>query len=108
MTLVEPRQARAGFLELVVERLDLKNVRVIQSSVDGLEDEAYELAFARAFVPFPQAWSRLRRHLVPGGRLVYFAGTATDVPSTVQESVSLEVLSTPVLATSGPLIIIGR
>lgn len=108
VTLVEPRQARIAFLELAVERLDLRNVRVTRGRVESLEAEAFDVAFARAFAPLHDAWARLRGALAPSGRLVFFAGSSTEIPLTLDGAVSIQVRRVPVLATSGPLIIIGR
>jgi hypothetical protein len=67
-----------------------------------------DVALARAFAPLDEAWAQAREVLGPGGRLVYFAGAATTVPAAPQGSVILNVLRTPVLESSGPLVIMTR
>jgi 16S rRNA (guanine527-N7)-methyltransferase len=109
VVLVEPRQARAAFLEIAVERLGLGNVTVIADRVESVS-EAADVVFSRAFVPLGDAWRRLQHLVGNGGRLVFFAGasSAADDATVPDGASSVETLVTPVLATSGPLIIIAR
>jgi len=55
-----------------------------------------------------EAWAQARGILRPGGRLVYFAGGGTAVPVAPEGSAILEVLHTPVLESSGALVIMTR
>ena len=73
--LVEPRRARAGFLELAVERLHLSNVEVFVGRAQELQMD-FDVATARAFAPIDEAWRAAAPILRPGGRLIYFAGSA--------------------------------
>jgi 16S rRNA (guanine527-N7)-methyltransferase len=106
MLLVERRPRRAAVLELVVEELGLSNVTVFAGSVVELP-ERVDVALARAFAPPEEAWAQARQVLRPGGRLVYFAGAATGIPA-APEGAMLEVLQTPVLESSGALVIMTR
>ncbi len=107
VVLVEPRRARVAFLELAVEQLELPNAAVAGTRIEDLHDPV-DLCFARAFAPLPRAWSAALPRLRPGGRLVYFAGTKARRPSLPPGAGSIELLETPLLASSGPLIIMTR
>jgi 16S rRNA (guanine527-N7)-methyltransferase len=107
VTLVEPRRSRAAFLELAAERLELANVSVEPRRVEDLT-EPVDVAFARAFAPARETWSRVSGLLLDGGRLCVYAGRGAEVPPTLPGAAFVRVLETAVLATSGPLIIIGR
>jgi 16S rRNA (guanine527-N7)-methyltransferase len=104
--LVERRPRRAAVLELVVEELGLSNATVFSGRVVELS-ERVDVALARAFAPPEEAWAQARQVLRPGGRLVYFAGAATRIPA-APEGAMLEVLQTPVLESSGALVIMTR
>jgi 16S rRNA (guanine527-N7)-methyltransferase len=106
MLLVERRPRRAAILELVVEELGLSNATVFTGRVVELP-ERVDVALARAFAPPEEAWAQARQVLRPGGRLVYFAGAATAIPAAPEGSAMLEV-QTPVLESSGALVIMTR
>jgi 16S rRNA (guanine527-N7)-methyltransferase len=107
MLLVERRPRRAAILELMVEELDVPNATVFAGLVVELP-ERVDVALARAFAPPDEAWAQARGVLRPGGRLVYFAGAATAIPAAPEGSTILEVLQTPVLESSGALVIMTR
>ena len=107
MLLVERRPRRAALLELAVEELRLPNATVFAGPVAEMPGPV-DVALARAFAPLDEAWAQAREVLRPGGRLVYFAGTATTIPAAPEGSVILEVLRTPVLESSGALVIMTR
>jgi len=48
VTLVEPLQKRASFLQFVKADLDLKNVRVVKKRVENMDAEIFELVTSRA------------------------------------------------------------
>jgi 16S rRNA (guanine527-N7)-methyltransferase len=104
--LVEPRRTRAAFLEWVAERLVLGNATVVQGRIQDQREEA-DLCFARAFAALPEAWQAARPLLRPGGRLVHFSGARSDA-ATPMDAERVEVLHTPLLASSGPLTIMTR
>jgi len=107
MLLVERRPRRAALLELAVEELDLSNATVFAGRVAEMPGRV-DVALARAFAPLDEAWAQARGVLRPGGRLVYFAGGETAVPVAPEGSAILEVLHTPVLESSGALVIMSR
>ncbi|HET7929174.1 MAG TPA: RsmG family class I SAM-dependent methyltransferase [Actinomycetota bacterium] len=106
MLLVERRPRRAALLELAVEELRLPNAAVFAGPVSEIPDRI-DVALARAFAPLDEAWAQARGVLRPGGRLVYFAGAATTIPAAPKGSVILDVLRTPVLESSGALVIMA-
>lgn len=110
-TLLEPRRRRAAFVELAVERLGLRNARVVAlraeelaALVAGGREPPAEVAFARAVGPLDRCLSLAGRLLTPGGRLVWFAGERS-VGSLPAGAV---VIQTPELESAGALVIMGR
>jgi 16S rRNA G527 N7-methylase RsmG len=105
MGLIESRRRRVSFLELAIEELGLANARVIHLRAQAVA-EVVDLCFARAFAPLPEAWAAAARLLSPGGRLVYFGAVRRGgVPADARV---LEVLSSAVLESAGPLVIMTR
>jgi 16S rRNA (guanine527-N7)-methyltransferase len=107
MLLVERRPRRAALIELAVEELRLSNATVFAGPVAEMP-RPVDVALARAFAPLDEAWAQARAVLRPGGRLVYFAGAATTIPAAPEGSLILDVLRTPVLESSGALVIMTR
>ena len=108
--LAESRRRRVGFLELVVERLNLPNVQVHAGRVEELPSGA-DLATARAFAPLAGAWAAARPLLVQGGRLVYFAGAGMEDPLEAARVVGGEEAEASLLAplaSHSPLVIMTR
>jgi 16S rRNA G527 N7-methylase RsmG len=79
---------------------------VSNERVEALQ-EPVDLCFSRAFARVDVAWRAADRLLVPGGRLVYFAGERFDRSQLPKDAVSTMV-TTPALARSGPLVIMTR
>jgi 16S rRNA (guanine527-N7)-methyltransferase len=107
MLLVERRPRRAAFLEYAVEELAVSNATVFAGRVADMPGRV-DVALARAFAPLGEAWAQARGILGSGGRLVYFAGARTRIPAAPEGSVILDVLHTPVLESSGALVIMTR
>lgn len=105
ITLVESRRPRVAFLELVLERLSLPNVRVHAGRAQGVSGRV-DVCFARALADPVGSWRVADALLVPGGRLVYFAGRGFDRSKLPANLVVTLVAST--LARSGPLVIMSR
>ncbi|HEY8117202.1 MAG TPA: RsmG family class I SAM-dependent methyltransferase [Actinomycetota bacterium] len=104
MLLVERRPRRAALLELLVEELGVSNTTVFAGPVAEMPGRV-GVALARAFAPLDEAWAQARGILGPGGRLVYFAGAESAIPAAPEGSAILDVLRTPVLESSGALVI---
>lgn len=105
--LIESRVRRAAFLELVQQELALENVTVIGARAEDLGERA-DVCLARAFAPLPGAWAVARELLGPAGRLVYFASREPRPEDIPAGAVLQAVVHTPVLESSGPLVIIAR
>jgi 16S rRNA (guanine527-N7)-methyltransferase len=106
LTLAEPRQLRVGFLELVVERLSLRNVRVFPRPAEQLPSDA-EVCLARGFGDPSRSWAAARDLLIPGGRLIYWAGS-TFRPDQVPEDARIAAVGRPTLESGGPIVIMAR
>jgi 16S rRNA (guanine527-N7)-methyltransferase len=106
MTLVESRRPRAAFLQLVVDRLGLANTVVSSERVEALT-EPVDLCCSRAFARVGVAWRAADRLLLPGGRLIYFAGERFD-PAELPADAASTLVTTSALARSGPLVIMSR
>jgi 16S rRNA (guanine527-N7)-methyltransferase len=106
VTLSEPRQARAAFLELVVERLHLPNVRVFASPAEELT-VGFEVCLARGFGDASRTWAVARDLLSPEGTLIYWAGrsfTTVHVPADAQ----VTAMGEATLESGGPIVIMTR
>jgi 16S rRNA (guanine527-N7)-methyltransferase len=111
--LCEPRRRRAAFLELAVERLGLENAEVAVARAEELPPGSAEVCTARAFAPLEESWKASWRVLVPGGRLVYFAGEGLTDPASAagviaepERPTSVSLLG--VVANEPPLVIMTR
>lgn len=110
-TLVDSRQRRAGFMELAVERLGLRNVTVLHKRAENLAVQV-DVVTARAFGDLTATWKLARPLLVEGGRLVYYAGERGDHLAAAREASaeqgSADVAIRQVLANRPPLVIMTR
>lgn len=111
--LCEPKRRRAAFLELAVERLRLANAHVAPSRAEDLAAGSADVATARAFAPLEESWRAAWRVLVPGGRLVYFAGEGLAEPEETAATLTdpeppRSVRLLRVLANATPLVIMTR
>ena len=107
IALVDVRRNRAAFLEMVVKELDLAHVSVYPRRAETLRARV-EVCLARAFKPADASWAAAEALLVPGGRLIYWAGETFDPKTDVPEGVAVELFRTPALARSGALAIMSR
>jgi 16S rRNA (guanine527-N7)-methyltransferase len=107
VTLSEPRQARAAFLELVVERLELTNVLVFPKPAEELAPGKTEVCVARGFRDPSGTWAIARELLAPGGELIYWGGTSFR---TDQAPVDVRIVAVgePALESGGPIVIMTR
>jgi 16S rRNA (guanine527-N7)-methyltransferase len=105
-SLVEPRTARAAFLEAVVDELTMSNVDVLPERVENVHG-TWQVCVARAFSSPLVTWEAARRILGPGGALIYWAGETFD-PSVLDEAgVRFRLSGRSDLARTGPLVIMG-
>lgn len=106
VTLAESRQQRAAFLELVVERLSLPNVRVFPKPAEELPADA-GVCLARGFADLSRTWAVARGLLRADGSLLYWAGT-TFVTGQVPEDARIAAIGSPTLESGGPIVIMTR
>jgi len=104
--LIEPRRARASFLEAVVDRLGLVNVSVVVETAERVSDR-FEACTARAFSSPVESWSAAERLLAPSGVLVYWAGARFDRGPLDDLGIPVRLSTPPDLARTGPLVIMG-
>jgi 16S rRNA (guanine527-N7)-methyltransferase len=107
LILVEPRQARAAFLELAVERLQLTNVKVLPRAAEELRIEEVAAVLARGFRGPAKTWVTARDLLLPEGRLIYWGGTTfreDELPADAQ----VVAIGPPTLESGGPIVIMTR
>ena len=107
MILVEPRQARAAFLELAVERLALRNGRVFARPVEELSIPGVDVCLARGFRDPSTTWTVARDLLLPEGELIYWGGT-TFREEQVPEDARVAAIGGPTLESGGPIVIMTR
>ena len=106
VTLSEPRQTRAAFLELAIEKLQLPNVRVFPGPAEELP-AGFDMVLARGFGDVMRTWGVARELLRPGGVLLYWAGKsfrAEDIPTDAQVRATGEAT----LESGGPIVIMTR
>lgn len=105
--LVEPRRMRVAFLELALLELGIGNASVVATRIEDVSVPA-DICFARAFADLSGSWRAARPRLRPGGRLVYFGGADDRRPQPPIGVSEVHVQETPLLESSGPLIIMAR
>jgi 16S rRNA (guanine527-N7)-methyltransferase len=106
LTLAEPRQLRVAFVELVVERLSLPNVRIFPKPAQELSSVA-AVCLARGFGDPSRTWTVARELLLPGGSLIYWAGS-TFREDQVPEGARIAAIGNPTLESGGPIVIMTR
>ena len=104
--LIEPRRARAAFLEAVVDEIGLGNTRVAVGKAEDVP-ERFQACAARAFSSPTGSWAAAERLLEPGGVLVYWAGATFDVADLGDLAVPVRLSTGSDLARTGPLVIMG-
>ena len=106
VTLLEPRRQRVAFLELVRDDLGLTSVTVRHGRAESVDDRA-DVVTARAFGDASATWEVTARLLVPGGRVIYWAGGTFDPRRDRPAGVSVELVTTTGVAMPGPLAIMA-
>jgi 16S rRNA (guanine527-N7)-methyltransferase len=105
-SLIERSSPKAGFLELVVEELNLQNVSVEPRAIQDV-DSAVDVCVARALAGPLQSWRLARGLLGSQGRLLYFAGRSWDdsvFASQMGGEVSAQVCVTGRFPWQGPIV----
>lgn len=106
VVLAEVRRTRVAFLELAVQELGCRNVQVSPQLVQSLHP-GFDVAFARGFGDASRSWGVADRVLVPGGRLVYWAGRSFRRGDEPPAARVIQVLEPP-LESGGPVVIMAR
>ena len=106
ITLTEPRQARAAFLELVIERLGLSDVRVFAGPAEDV-GVAADVCLARGLGDVSRTWKTAQVSLLPTGDLIYWAGR-TFRPDDVPEGLRIRAIGNAALESGGPIVIMTR
>jgi len=106
VTLAEPRQNRAAFLELTVERLGLDNVRVFPRPAEELAS-GFDVCLARGFADPMHTWVIARDLLRPSGDLIYWAGR-TFKTDDAPPGARVRTVGDEALESSGPIVIMTR
>jgi 16S rRNA (guanine527-N7)-methyltransferase len=105
-SLVEPRRARAAFLELAVERLPLPGATVFPGRAEDLASK-FDVCVARGFGGVRATWEAAQRLLAPGGRLLYWAGVSFR-PDETPANALVTAVEEPDLESGGPIVIMAR
>jgi 16S rRNA (guanine527-N7)-methyltransferase len=107
VALIEVRRGRVAFLESVVDRLALGNVRVVHGSVESAGG-LFGVCLARAFRPVRETWDLAEPKLAPDGSVIYWAGTSFDTSRLDGLGARWRLSAPPDLAEFGPLVIMTR
>jgi len=105
--LTELRRRRAAFLELAVDDLQLRNVRVFAGKVEYLTGP-FDVCLSRAFAEPARAWAVAESLLSQTGKLLFWAGRSFDVTSGTPGGARISVSTAPELADAGPVVIMTR
>jgi 16S rRNA (guanine527-N7)-methyltransferase len=104
--LIEPRRARAAFLEAVVDEVGLTNVEIVPKRVGDVRG-TYDACVARAFSSPLATWEATQPLLDRRGVLVYWAGEGFDRRPLDELGVPTRLSTRLDLARTGPLVIMG-
>jgi 16S rRNA (guanine527-N7)-methyltransferase len=105
--LTELRRRRVAFLELAVDDLELRNVRVFAGKVEDLTGP-FDVCLSRAFAEPARAWAVAESLLSQTGKLLFWAGRSFDVTSGTPGGARISVSTAPELADAGPVVIMTR
>src|SRR5262245_32754666 len=106
LSAIEPRRARAAFLEAAVDDLRLSNVAVLPRRAEDVEG-LFQACVARAFSSPLASWKAAQRLLAPNEILVYWGGESFDPAALAEEGVPWRLSTHSDLARTGPLVIMG-
>jgi 16S rRNA (guanine527-N7)-methyltransferase len=105
--LTELRRRRVAFIELAVDDLQLRNVRVFAGKAEDLAGP-FDVCLSRAFAEPGRAWAIAESLLSPTGKLLFWAGRSFDVASGTPGGTRISVSTAPELADAGPVVIMTR
>lgn len=84
-TAVEPREKRAGYLSIVKRKLNLKNLSVINSRVEDLDNSTkVDFVSCRALSDFDTDFKRAQKLIHSKGKFITFKSSVDDLPNSVK------------------------
>jgi 16S rRNA (guanine527-N7)-methyltransferase len=107
VSLIEPRQGRVAFLEMVVEELAVSNARVVDARASEVS-ERFSVCTARALAKPAETWELVSPLLSEGGSVVYFAGRSfqeSDLAALTRLGVRAKICESDLFHASGSLVI---
>jgi len=90
VTLTDSIKKKTDFLQLCVEKLNLKNVTVYHGRVESMPSEfkhKYDHVTARAVAPLATLWRYAQPLLKPAGTLEAMKGTSDPIPTHLKHTV---------------------
>ena len=79
IVLIEPMERRVEWLNMVVDDLGLKNVRIVRARVEELVDEEmFTVVTARAVKAMTTLIEWTREVIIPGGRILALKGASVE------------------------------
>jgi 16S rRNA (guanine(527)-N(7))-methyltransferase RsmG len=106
VTLTEPRQGRAAFLELVTERLRLLNVRVFPEQAERSAGGC-AVCCGRGFGDVTKTWAVAKTLLRSEGDLIYWAGKTFE-PGHAPADARVRAIGAATLESGGPIVIMTQ
>jgi 16S rRNA (guanine527-N7)-methyltransferase len=107
VVLLEPRESRVAFLELVLSTLRLENASVRQGRAEGAPVQG-DVCLARALAKPLASWQLCSPLLSPGGRVLYFAGASfgtSEVAALTDAGVRANNCDASLFPGYGPIVI---
>jgi 16S rRNA (guanine527-N7)-methyltransferase len=106
VTLIEPRRARASFLEAVIDEAGLRNARVELAKAQDVAGQ-FQACVARAFGSPAATWDAAQPLLEAGGVVLYWAGATFELADLDDLGIKARLSTHSDLAPTGPLVIMG-
>jgi 16S rRNA (guanine527-N7)-methyltransferase len=113
VTLLESREKKVGFLELVIRQLGLPNVRAVcarleERGASWREERPYDLVTVRAVGDLPALLRSVRVACAPGARWVYFLGSGERLESLAGDLRQVDAEFEAREGLFGGLLLLGR
>lgn len=85
-TLVERMEKRCVFLESTVKKMNLKNVKIICTNADALENEMFDIEVFRAFHPFDKKILKmLKKPLKKSGTIAAYKARSEKIDAEMEQ-----------------------
>lgn len=89
MTLLEPREKRAAFLQHAIRKVPIGNARVEKARAGDLDNASFEAATVRAVGDLPELLGRVE-FLIPRGRLLAWTTKPSELARSLASAFALE------------------